>query len=194
MSSARNHGALSTVNSVLKPWSSTAVLGMCSQQMPLILFWLQPPGVSGLRFTLGNKGQLCFRSREGSQAAPGLGQGVQHPGTGSRGRGQKQELLKPASPFANMPADGDEHQGLFPSQDPDRPPVWSRDVRGRGSVWGGLQTGQMASLRNKPQYLLHLQRKWIWVTQDQDKPLGLCREMGLWGLGTATADQQVLGR
>lgn len=97
MSSAQNHGALSTVNSVLKPWSSTAVLGMCSQQMPLILFWLQPPGVSGLRFTLGNKGQLCFHSREGSQAAPGLGQGVQHPGTGSRGRGQKQELLKPAS-------------------------------------------------------------------------------------------------
>lgn len=24
--------------------------------------------------------------------------------------------------------------------------------------------------------------------------LGLCREMGLWDLGTATADQQVLGR
>lgn len=29
----------------------------------------------------------------------------------------------------------------------------------------------MASLRNVPQYLPHLQRKWISVTQDQDKPL-----------------------
>lgn len=106
--SAQNHGALSTVNSILKPWSSIALLGMCSQQMPLILFWLWSPGVSGLRLTLGDKGQLCFHSREGSQAAPRLEQETQHPGTGSRGRGQTEELLKPALPLANMPVDGDE--------------------------------------------------------------------------------------
>ena len=58
----------------------------------------------------------------------------------------------------------------------------------------GLQAGQMASLRNKPQYLLHPQRKWIWMAQDLDEPLGLCRPGVLRAGGAATAEQQVLGR
>lgn len=35
---------------------------------------------------------------------------------------------------------------------------------------GELQAGQMASLRYKPQYSVHPQRKWIWVARDLDKP------------------------
>lgn len=35
---------------------------------------------------------------------------------------------------------------------------------------GVIQAGQIASCRHKPQYLLDLQRKWIWMAGDLDKP------------------------
>lgn len=56
------------------------------------------------------------------------------------------------------------------------------------AVAGGFQPGQMASLRNKQQYLLRPQRKWIWMALGLDEPLGLRTR------GAASADQQVLER
>lgn len=57
-----------------------------------------------------------------------------------------------------------------------------------------LQAGQMASLGNRPQYLLPPQRKWIWMARDLDEPLGLGWPGVLRTGGAATAGWQVLGR
>lgn len=92
------------------------------------LIWLRSPGASGLTFTLGSEGQLCSHSREGSWAPPGLGHGMQHPGAGSRSRGQKREFLNPASLLAKMPANSSLRQmnssapGAIPLPGPTQPP------------------------------------------------------------------------
>lgn len=147
--------------------------------------------------SLGSDLHLVTRDSSASPAEraprqlPGWDKECSPLGLAQGAKGKQEELLKPASPITNIPADGDEQlctRGCSP------PRTQTGPQPGHAGVWGGLQAGQMASLRNETLHLLHLQRRWIWVTRDQDGPLDLCREMGLWDLRTATADQQVPGR
>lgn len=111
MPSALNDGGLSTVNSILKSWSSIAVLGLCSQQMPLIFFWLQSPGASGLRFTPAVRDS----SASLAERAPGQRHGTQHPGPVPGAEGRNRSSLRRLHPLQKCQLtavlDGDEQLG-----------------------------------------------------------------------------------